>query len=72
MAREYLWRTEEAGLPSGQFKASAEQFKLPAGLDYSEEKVGLKMTEEPWEITNSEVLSVITESSLREVQTSRC
>ena len=69
MAREYLWQTEEAGLPSGQFKASAEQFKLPAGLDYSEEKGGLKMPEEPWEITNSEVLSVITESRLGEVQT---
>jgi hypothetical protein len=27
------------------------------------------MPEEPWEITNSELLSVITESSLREVQT---
>ena len=72
MAREYLWQAEEADLPSGQFKASAEQFRLPAGLDYSKEKVGLKMPEEPWEITNSEVLSVISEGSLREVQTSRC
>ena len=52
MAREYLWQAEEAGLPSGQFKASAEQFKLPTGMDYSKEKVGLKMPEEPWGITH--------------------
>lgn len=45
-------QAEEAGLPSAQFKASAEQFKLPAGMDYRKEKVGLKMPEEPWGITH--------------------
>ena len=45
-------QAEEAGLPCAQFKAIAEQFKLPAGMDYSKEKAGLKMPEEPWGITH--------------------
>ena len=45
-------QAEEAGLPSAQFKAIAEQFKLPAGMDYSKEKAGLEMPEEPWRITH--------------------
>lgn len=45
-------QAEEAGLPSAQFQALADQLKLPADLDYSKEKVGLEMPEEPWWITH--------------------
>ena len=45
-------QAEEAGLPSAQFHAMADQLKLPADVDYSKEKVGLQMPEEPWWITH--------------------
>jgi 2-hydroxychromene-2-carboxylate isomerase len=45
-------QAEEAGLPSAPFNARTDQFKLPAGMDYSKEKAGLKMPEEPWRITH--------------------
>lgn len=49
-------QAEEAGLASAQFQAIADQFKLPADIDYSKEKVGLQMPEEPWWITHSAFL----------------
>jgi hypothetical protein len=45
-------RRRKLACPLGNLKQALNNLSYHAGLDYSKEKVGLKMPEEPWEITH--------------------
>jgi 2-hydroxychromene-2-carboxylate isomerase len=46
-------QAELAGMDTAHLQGWAENFKLPEGVDYTQQKVGMPMGDEPWEIPHA-------------------